>query len=132
MDLSAERRLMLKKSSKSSEAKGTYFIKPYDGLLHTLLCSSQHVAANQNELEEFKGNAPVLSRAKSCDEHFKTPNIQLYSNEAEERDQLLRNVEYTLLLKLSDNLVDGYSGSIKIKFDVTDVVGATNKLFIDF
>ena len=90
---------------------------------------SEHVTADG--LEEFKGAAPALTKARSTDVHFKTPNIQLYSNEAEERDSLLKNVGYTLLLKLSDNLDDGYCGSITIRFDLTEMRQG-KKLFVDF
>ena len=55
------------------------------------------------------------------DENFSTPNLQLYSDEAAQRASVLRNVEYRLLLKLSDVFEEGYSGTISVKFDLSEI-----------
>ena len=51
------------------------------------------------------------------DPFFTTENIALYSTEAEKRADQLRNVEYTMLLKLTDKEDTGFEGTMKVSFD---------------
>ena len=44
------------------------------------------------------------------DAQFTTPNIQLWSEEAEQRDNLIENVSYKMLLRLTNTLEGGYMG----------------------
>ena len=59
-----------------------------------------------------KGTSPTLR-----DPHFNTENIALYSSEAEKRAEQLSNVEYKMLLKLTDAETTGFQGSIEVLFN---------------
>ena len=65
------------------------------------------------------------------DEHFATQNLQLYSEEACFRDNLLSKVSYDLKLTLSDTLEQGYSGHLQISFDLSELP-EDMPMFLDF
>ena len=50
------------------------------------------------------------------DDSFKTENLNLYSAEAEVRAKQVKDVEYDMKLKLSDNLEQGYQGHLEVQF----------------
>ena len=53
--------------------------------------------------------------------------------EANYRSELLENVEYNLMLRLSDNLESGYQGAYTVKFDLKMGDSQTKEpLFLDF
>ena len=66
------------------------------------------------------------------DPFFKKENLALYSTEAELRGQLLRDVNYRLVLRLNEQIEDGYLGNLKASFDLTKEPKQSDPLFLDF
>lgn len=82
-------------------------------------------AAKASAPEEEQKKADTLFDAK-----FSTQNIQLYSTEAEYRGELVKDVSYGLLLRLSQTRDAGYSGSFRVEFTLAK--RSDKPLFLDF
>ena len=70
------------------------------------------------------------------DAQFMTPNIQLWSEEAEHRENLIENVSYSMLLRLTNTLEGGYMGAYQVTFDLKEMPADSSQVdipfFIDF
>jgi len=55
----------------------------------------------------------------------------LYASEAIKRDELVSNVKYELIVKLFEELDNGFMGKLTIKFDLKQAYKA-GELFLDF
>ena len=66
------------------------------------------------------------------DNHFKSENLALYSEEAEARAAQLKEVSYCMLLNLSDSNESGYDGTFRATFGLNEMPTAEKPLFLDF
>lgn len=62
---------------------------------------------------------PTGPAIKWLDPHFKSENLDLYSEEASVRSEQLKDVSYRLIVNLSDSEEKGYGGAFRTSFSLT-------------
>ena len=74
-------------------------------------------AANEpNNLHQNAKKVTSLTSKVWNDNQFTSENLYLYSTEAVARGERLTDVQYRLILNLSDSDETGYSGAIRVTF----------------
>lgn len=66
------------------------------------------------------------------DSTFSMENLSLYSEEAEYRAKLLKDVSYCLILNLSAVYESGFNGSFRACFSLNEMPDDEKPLFLDF